>query len=222
MKGSLMDWVDEVVRNAAPPPLGDDSAVAEQAAAVARAVVAAQTRERARISRLRGFLGGTALGIGVLGLGVTAATAGPAVFAWLGWTPDVVAQRSFELGDGSEPGLCEVFIRVIPEYHDISNEEADRRTEEARKFLTGHDWEPLIASITESEIQTAFAEEVARRSAALAGSTTPPPATLSGAATDVMFDRFSAEFERAGHLQHGVSLEAAAGPCGDTSDGPTQ
>ncbi|MCD2440654.1 hypothetical protein LQ757_00025 [Agromyces sp. SYSU K20354] len=224
-----MDSVDEVVRRAAPRALGAELAAAEQAEAVARAVVAAETRERSRTSRLRRFLGGAALGIGILGLGVTAAAAAPAVIDWLGWTPDIVAQRSFELQDGSDLGLCEVFIRVAPEYrqHDLSDAEVDKRTEEARRFLTEHDWEPLIASITTDEIQAAYELEVEQSVAytdpdSIASGATPPPATYSGAAIQVMKDRISDEFSRAGHLRQGVGLEGAAGPCAGATEGPTQ
>lgn len=169
-------------------------------------------------------MGGSALGIGLLGLGVTAAAAGPAVIDWLGWTPDVVAQRTFDLGDGSELGLCEVFIHVDPAHQDVdvSEEEADRRTEEARKFLTEHDWEPLIGSITEREIEAAYAAEVAQRSMPLPDGTMPPPATLSLVASKLMGDRISNEFERAGYLRPGVGLEAAGRPCYGATEGPTQ
>lgn len=224
-----MDRVDKVVRRAAPRALGAELAAAEQAEAVARAVVAAEIRERSRSSRLRRFLGGATLGIGILGLGVTAAAAAPAVIDWLGWTPDVVAQRSFGFGDGSGLGLCEVFIRVTPEYrqHDLSDAEVDKRTEEARRFLTEHDWEPLIASITEAEIQAAYELEVEQSVAytdpdSIASGATPPPATYSGAAIQVMKDRISDEFSRAGHLRQGVGLEGAAGPCAGATEGPTQ
>jgi hypothetical protein len=219
----VMDWLDEAVQRAVPRAFGADPAAAEQAEAIARAVVAG-SGDRFRVSRLRRFMGGSALGIGLLGLGVTAAAAGPAVIEWLGWTPDVVAQRSFDLGEGSELGLCEVFIHVDPAYQDIdvSNEEADRRTEEARKFLTEHDWEPLIASITASEIESAYAEEVAQRSMPLPDGTMPPPATLSLVVSHLMGDRISDEFERAGYLRPGVGLEAAGRPCDGATEGPTQ
>ncbi|MDQ0574032.1 hypothetical protein [Agromyces albus] len=223
-----MDWVDEAVEGAAPRALGAVPAAAEHAEAVARAVVA-ESRHRARVSRLRRFLTGAALGVSVLGLGVTAATAGPAVFDWMGWTPDVVAQRSFELKDGTELGLCEVFFSVQPYYrdHDVPDEEVDRRVEAARKFLTEHDWDSLIASITIAEIEAEYELEVERRvaftdPASAASGATPPPATYSMAATRVMGERVSAEFEQAGHLKHGVGLEVAAGPCDDATESPAQ
>lgn len=221
-----MDPVDEVVRRAAPRALGVEPAAAEQAAAIARAVVAAETRERPRVSRLRRFLGGVTLGIGIVGLGITAAAAAPAVIDWLGWTPDVVAQRSFDLdlGDGPELGLCEVFVRVTPEYrhHDLSDAEVDKRTEEARRFLTEHDWEPLIGSITEGEIQAAFAAEVAQRSVPMSDGTMPPPASMSLVVAQLMGERISNEFQKGGYLRQGVGLEEAAGPCAGATEGPTQ
>jgi hypothetical protein len=223
MDGDLMDWVDERVRRAAPRALGAEAATAEQAEAVARAVVAAKGRELSGVSRVRRFIGGTALGIGILGLGVTAAAAAPAVIDWLGWAPDVVAQRSFEVGDGSELGLCEVFIRVTPVYSDdMSDGEVDRRTQEAREFITEHDWEPLIFSITGNEIEEAFAAEIAQRSVPTSDGTMPPPASLSLVVTQLMGERISDEFQLAGYLRHGVSLESAAGPCTGATETPTQ
>lgn len=218
-----MDWFDEVVRHAASPALGADAATAAEAEVLALSVVAA-LRERRRGSRLRRIIAGSALSVGILGLGVTAATAGPAVIDWLGWTPDVVAQRTFELKDGSDLGLCEVFIRVEPDYpDDVPKEEVDRRTAEARTFLTEHDWDPLIASITTAEIEAAYQLEVERRAAySIASGTIPPPATYSTEATQVIVDRVSAEFEQAGYLKQGVSLESAAGPCDGTTEGSAQ
>lgn len=221
-----MDPVDAAVRRAAPRALGAEPAAAEQAAAVARAVVAAGTRQRLPVSRVRRFLSGAALGIGLVGLGITAAAAAPAVIDWLGWTPDVVSQRSLDvdLGDGSELGLCEVFIRVTPEYrhHDLSDAEVDKRTEEARRFLTEHDWEPLIASITEDEIQAAFAAEVEQRSVPTSDGTMQPPANMSLVVTQLMGDRVSNEFQQEGYLRQGVGLEGAAGSCAGATEGPTQ
>lgn len=216
-----MDWLDEAVRHAAPPTLGADPVTAAEAGALAGSIVS-RLRERRRGTSLRRLFAGSALSLGIVGLGVTAATAGPAVIDWLGWTPDVIAQRSFDVEEASGLGLCEVFIRVSPEYRDVSDEDADRRTEEARKFLTEHDWEPLIASISANEIQTAFAEEVAQRSVPLPDGTMPPPATMSLVVTQLMANRISTEFDRAGQLRPGVSLEAAAGPCDGATEGSAQ
>ncbi|MFB9311254.1 hypothetical protein BJY17_002930 [Agromyces hippuratus] len=90
------DWLDEAVRRGAPRPLGAEPVAASEAVAVAHAVAAAERNGR-RMSRRGAFLGGAALSLGILGLGVTAAAAAPAVIDWLGWTPDVVAQRSFDM-----------------------------------------------------------------------------------------------------------------------------
>lgn len=223
-----MDWVDVVVRQATPPALGADPALAAEAEALALSVVVG-LRKRRPGSRLRRILAGSALGVGIVGLGVTAATAGPAVIDWMGWTPDLVAQRSFEWKGGTDLGLCEVFFSVQPQYREreVPDEEVDRRTEAARKFLAERDWDPLIASITIAEIEAEYDREVERRvaftdPASAASGATPPPATLTMAATRVMGERVSAEFEQAGHLRHGVGLEVAAGPCDGATEGPTQ
>lgn len=227
-EGGSMDWFDEAVLRAAPPALGADPVAAAEAETLARSVVGG-CRERRPGSRLRRIVAGSVLSVGIVGLGVTAATAGPVVIDWMGWTPDVVAQRSFELEDGTELGLCEVFVSVQPSSrdHDVPDEDVDRRTEAARKFLTEHDWDPLIASITTAEIEAEYELEVERRiavtdAASVASGVTPPPPTYSMAATQVMGERISDEFERAGHLEQGVGLEVAAGPCDGTTEGPSQ
>ena len=227
-EGQSMDWFDEAVRHAAPPALGADPATAAEAEAFARSVVGG-LRERRLGSRLRRIIAGSVLSVGIVGLGVTAATAGPAVIDWMGWTPDVVAQRSFELKDGTELGLCEVFFSVQPYYrdHDVPAEEVDRRTEAARKFLTEHEWDALIASITTDEIEAAYELEVEERvaftdPASIASGATPPPATYSLAVTRVMRDRVSAQFEQAGYLIDGVALAFAARPCDGATEGSAQ
>lgn len=214
-----MDWFDEVVREAAPPEVGSSPGVRERALLVATEAVAGRDRLGSWRSRLGRLAGGTGIGFAVLAVGVGAAAASPAVIDWLGWSPAVVAQRTFELGDGNELGLCEVFIRVAPEYGVVSDEETDRRTEAARRFLTEHDWDPLIASITAKEIQAEFEQHQARRDAIATDEVAPPPATLSGAATKLISYRIGTEFDRAGHLQDGVALESAAGPCTGEDDG---
>jgi hypothetical protein len=222
------DWLDEAVRRGAPQPLGADPVAAGEAVAVAHAVVAAQRTGRKRMSRRGAFLGGAALSLGILGLGVTTAAAAPAVFEWFGMTPDLVAQRTFDFGLGSDLGLCEVFIGVEPDYsRDMSDAEVDRRTEEARAFLVEHDWEPLIASITEREIRAEYELEVSRRVAftdpdSIASGATPPPATMSIAATQVIADRVRAEFEEAGQLRDGVAFAQGAGPCDGEPEGSSR
>lgn len=227
-EGQSMDWFDEAVRQAAPPALGADPAAAAQADAIARSV-ARELRQRRLGSRVRRILAGSALSLGIVGLGVTAATAAPTVIDWFGWTPDIVAQRSFQLEDGTSLGLCEVFIGVEPYYEndDVPDEEIDRRTEAARKFLTEHDWDPLIASITTAEIEAAYQLEVEQRVAftdpdSIASGATPPPATYSMAATRVIAERVNAEFRQAGHLIDSVSLKFGAGPCEGATEGPAQ
>lgn len=226
-EGQSMDWFDEAVRQAAPPALSADPAAAAHADALASSV-ASELRQRRLGSRVRRILAGSALSVGIIGLGVTAATGAPAVIDWFGWSPDVVAQRSFQLEDGTSLGLCEVFIGVEPYYEgNVSDKEVDRRTEEARKFLTEHDWDPLIASITTAEIEAQYKLEVERRvaftdPAGIAPGATPPPATYSTAATRVIADRVSAEFRRAGHPIESVSLQFGAGPCEGATEGPAQ
>ncbi|WP_157007263.1 hypothetical protein [Agromyces laixinhei] len=217
-----MDWLDEVVRESAPPALGSSPGVRDRVVAVAVDAVSRRERPPSWRSRLRNAGVGAGLGFGVLALGVGAAAAAPAVIDWLGWTPDVVAQRTFDLDDGTELGLCEVFIRVTPVYGTTPDEEVDRRAESARRFLTTHDWDPVIASITAAEIRAEFERDQAQRESVTTDTVTPPPATLSGAATSLISDRIGAEFERAGHLQDGVSLEGAAGPCTAENDGAAE
>jgi len=218
-----MDLIEEVVRRAAPPSLADRSEVSAGATALALEMVATRAGavQRSR-PRPRHVVAAFLLGLGLLGGGVTAAVAGPALFSWLGWIPDAVAQRTFDLGDGTDIELCEVSLRVIAQYGTVSNSEADQQAEEARAFLATHDWDPLIAAITASDIEDAYAIDVERREQSeLESGIAPPAATYSGAVTRLMFTLISAEFERAGFLRDGVSLEAAAGPCsGPDADTP--
>ncbi|GAA1800356.1 hypothetical protein [Agromyces neolithicus] len=78
-----MDWLDEAIRDAAPRAVGSEPTAAAWAEAVARDAVG-RAVERRNGSRLRRILGGSAIGVGLLGIGITAATAGPAVFGWVG------------------------------------------------------------------------------------------------------------------------------------------
>jgi hypothetical protein len=217
------DWLDEAVRRGAPGPLGAEPVAANEAVAVAHAVVAAQRTGRKRMSRRGAFLGGAALSLGILGLGVTAAAAAPAVIEWFGWTPDIVAQRSFDFGR-DDLGLCTVYIGAEPVYRhvDVTDEEADRRTEEARRFLTQRDWRPLLESITESDIQAEYTRSMIRYDEFIAEGGEWSPPTISQAATAVISHRFSEEFERAGHLREGVSLSFGAGPCSDATESPAR
>ncbi|BDZ64861.1 hypothetical protein [Agromyces mangrovi Wang et al. 2018] len=208
-----MDWLDDVVRDATPRELGATVGAKALAESIALSAVA-EANATSRRSGMRKVAGGLGIGIGVLAVGVGAAAAAPVVVDWLGWTPDIVAQRTFDLEGGPTLGLCEVYMRVIPDYsRDVTDDEVDRRTEAARVFLTDHDWDPLIASITAAEIQNELTRDQEQREAATTETMTPPPATLSGAATRLISMRVSQELDRAGYLQPGVALESAAGPC---------
>ena len=216
------DWLNEAVRRGAQGPLGADPVAAGEAVAVAHAVVAAERTGRKRMSRRGAFLGGAALSLGILGLGVTAAAAAPTVIEWLGWTPDIVAQRTFDFGR-DDIGFCEVYVRAEPDYtRDVTDEEADRRTEEARRFLTEHDWRSVLDSITESDIQAEYTRSVIRHNEFIAGGGEWTAPTMSGAATAVIIDRISDEFVAGGYLRDGVSLGAGAGPCSDATESPAR
>ena len=216
-----MDWLEQAVRDSAPRRLEADTSAREYAIAVARESARLQAATRPTRPRTKRIVAGMTLGLGVLGLGVGAAVAATPVIDWLGWNPDVVAQRSFELGDGAQLGLCEVYIRVTPEYGSLPNDEVDRRTEAARAFLTDHDWQSAVDSITAAEIQAEYERDQARREVRVTD-TPPPPAKLSAAATTLIADRITEDFDRAGYLQPGVALEAAAQSCDDAPESSTQ
>ncbi|PWC03633.1 hypothetical protein [Agromyces badenianii] len=217
------DWVDDAVQRGAPQALGGEPVAAGEAVALARAAIVAGQSGRRRLSRPGRLIGGAALSLGILGLGVTAAAAAPAVIEWFGWTPDIVAERTFDFGR-NDLGLCTVYIGAEPVYRDVdvTDEEADRRTEEARRFLMEHDWRPLLDSITESDIQAEYTRMAIQRSEPMDDGTMPPSATMSGAATQVIGDRISEAFQKGGYLREGVALESGAGPCSDATEGPTR
>jgi len=213
-----MDDIDELVRRAAPPALGSDPGNAAQARAIARAVA---DERRPRRFRLRSGLGIAVLSIGLVGVGTTAAVAGPALLSWVGWAPDAAVQRTFELSAGREVGLCAVVARVVPEYGgQLSDAEVNERTEQAREFLAGYDWSPLVAAVTAQDIEAGLVEEQAERQAlkdriaAEGGNPGDVPDADRGiVASTLMSDEMSRVFEEAGHLAGGVSLEMA-GQCG--------
>lgn len=217
------DWLDEAVRRGAPGPLGAEPVVANEAVAVAHAVVAAQRTRRKRMSRRGAFLGGAALSLGILGLGVTTAAAAPAVFEWFGMTPDLVAQRTFDFGD-DELGLCSTYVMVDPIYRDVDapDEEVDRRTEEARRFLTEHDWRPHLESITEGDIRAEHARLLVQRSELIESGGEAWPVTMDEAAMRVIGGRIRNEFEQAGYAKEGVSLTFGTDPCSDATESPAR
>ncbi|QEO14557.1 hypothetical protein FLP10_09090 [Agromyces intestinalis] len=209
----MTDPLDDLVRAAAPTALGEADETRELALALAVAAAQPANRRRRRTGRLAITV---MLGLGLLGAGVGAAAAVPAIAGWLDWAPDAVAERSFEFGEGTPLGRCEVLVRVQPVYGALPDSEVDGRLEQARRFLADENWDDELASITEREVRAALQQDQAKRDqlAAEDPSVTPPPATLSLAATRIMYARFAAEFEQAGFFDDGsVSLEAAAGPC---------
>ena len=61
------------------------------------------------------------------------------------------------LKDGTSLGLRSLHRRGADHRKDdVTDEEVDRRTEEARNFLTEHEWDALIASITTDEIEAEY------------------------------------------------------------------
>lgn len=216
-----MDDLDSLVRKAAPRGWGDDPETAQHARQVAQAV-ADESRERQGSYRFRRLLGGLALGVGIAGFGVTAATAGPTLLAWVGWEPEAMVQRSFDVVE--DGAVCQVVARVQPEYRGVSTEEADRRTGEARAFLATYDWDRAVESITPADIDAAFAVEQARRAPLIAeaerdgrdaeaeanGVGVPPTLTKASVASQLMVEKLSAAFEAGGYLRGGTSLELAS------------
>ena len=213
-----MEQLDDAIRRAAPPPLGADAVLAEESREVARGVAVATARPRVR--KWRRAFGGSVLTLGSLGLGVTGAVAGPALFEWVGWTPDASAQRTFVLGEDSRLGPCEVVARVVQE-GGVAEQVAELRTESARQFLAEQDWDALTASITAEDIAAKMETEQARRTGASAEGVEPPEVSAGLAASLLMGDRMRDKFMRAGHLQPGVSLEMS-GRCDAPAEGREQ
>ncbi|NYF16518.1 hypothetical protein HDC37_001343 [Microbacterium sp. AK009] len=191
--------VETLVQKAKPVALADEPTVLAEAVALAR-LAAAHRQPVRRGSTVLGLW----LGVGLLALGGTAAVAAPAFVEWARFTPDAATQRTFYTESGSVLGDCEVVARVVPVYRvpGVPNAEAERRTEEARRHLASHDWDSVIASITEDDLAEALAEEQQR----------DPNATALAVNGQLMGDRISNEFFRAGYDRPGVSLEVA-GTC---------
>lgn len=214
-----MERLDDAIRRAAPRPLGADPAIAAESRELARALVrTGNLRGAAR--RWRRMLGGSLIGAGFFGVGVTTAVAGPALFEWIGWTPDAVVQRTFTIADGSPLGLCEVVARVVPETG-VPEATARKRTEDARRFLGEHEWGPVVSSITAEDIANELAAEESRRANMVAGGASPPPVSAGIVASRMMGERIFEEFDRAGHIQPGVSIEMG-GHCDAEPESPAQ
>lgn len=218
-----MDEIDDLMRRSAPPALGSDPKNAAEARLIARAVA---TERRPPRSRLRTGLGAAILTVGLVGVGTTAAVAGPTLLGWVGWVPDASVQRTFELDAGSEIGFCAVVARVVPEYGGgLSDTEVDGRTEEAREFLADYDWGPVVASISPEDIGAALRAEQAEREASEertgggGGALTDVPDADHGVVvSSLMGDEMMRVFEEAGYLDGGVSLDMA-GECGAETPG---
>ncbi len=222
-----MDDIDDLVRRTAPQALGLESTNATEARKIAHAVAADR---RPRRSKLRTGLWAAIFSVGLVGVGTTAAVAGPALLDWVGFTPDVVVQRTFELRTGNdELGLCTVVARVSPEYGgELSDVEVDERTQAARKFLADYDWDPFVAAITAEDIEAEFNDQQAERQAlknkieAGGGDSADVPDAEHGiAASSLVGDEMLRLFEEAGYLDGGVSLEMA-GHCGDETPGSSE
>lgn len=159
----------------------------------------------------------SALALGLLGVGATAAVAGPGLAEWAGWVPDASAQRTFTVDENSTLGPCKVVARVVQE-GGVPDELAAERTESARHFLASHDWDAAVASITAEDIATELAAERERRASLSREGVEPPEASAGLVASLLMGDRIREEFMHAGHLQPGVSLEMS-GRCEGSTEG---
>jgi len=214
-----MDDLDAQIQRSAPHAFGEDAEAAEYARLVAQEAAsrARPSGLRSRYKRTLSILGVTA---GLFTVGVSAAAAAPAVLDWVGWTPEATVQRSFDIGE--DGAVCQLVARVVPEYRNISTAEADRRTQEARVFLTEYDWDRVVASITTADIDAALAIEQARRAelatiAEVNGTTPPPAATPESVAGNLMATKIFDAFEKAGFLRTGTSIDVA-GDCGETGE----
>lgn len=210
----MVERLDDVVRRGAPSALGEDPLLVVEAEQVAREI-AAMARTRGR--RARQVFAASALALGLLGVGATAAVAGPGLAEWAGWVPDASAQRTFTINENATLGPCKVVARVVQE-GGVPDKLAAERTEAARHFLASHDWDAAVASITAEDIAAELAAERERRAGPNLDGVEPPEVSTGLVASLLMGDRIREEFMHAGHLQPGVSLEMS-GRCDGSTEG---
>jgi hypothetical protein len=200
----VADPLDDLIRRAVPPTRQSYPALRGDADRLARLAVEEVGDSTRRPRRRRNLWLVGALSVAGLSLGVTGAVAGPAILDWAGFTPDAAVQRSFDLGDGQGNVLCQVAIRVEPDYSAGQGADVEREAREARVFLSTHDWDPTIASVDAEARRTAIEQE--QREADARGFTADPGIAV----TRLIADRIIEQFREAGYGE-GVSIESVGG-----------
>lgn len=157
---------------------------------IAQTAAAQRRRRRPRIRLI------TALTLGFLAVGGTAAAAVPALISWAPWEPDIVVERSFPIPGNDDVNHCVTVIRVMPDAA-TEGSDGDERVRAARAFLQDNDWSTLDADL--ADIPAKDREGMERQ----------------GISEQLMLtmqinDQITGAFSDAGHLGDGVRLDLSA------------
>ncbi|WBM79873.1 hypothetical protein KIV56_17150 [Cryobacterium breve] len=180
------------LKKADPFPEAETSHVAPSLQRLVRSVAAFDHAARRR--RHRRFSIG-AIGVGVVLLAGTGASALPGIIEWAPWTPDIVVDRAFPISDGTGLTGCVIVMRVDPDYT-TGDGNTDAHVANARAFLQGHDWSTIEATL--GEVSAFDRVALARQGETEAG-------RLTGEVTE----QIAQVMTQAGYLGHGVALSAS-------------
>ncbi|MEB0306845.1 hypothetical protein QN345_16210 [Cryobacterium sp. 10I1] len=175
-----------------PFPEAETSHVAPSLQRLVGSVAALDHAARRRRHR-RFVIGG--IGVGVVLLAGTGASALPGLIEWAPWAPDIVLDRAFPVSDGTGLTGCVIVMRVEPDYA-TGDENTDAHVADARAFLQGHDWSTIEATLRQRSAFDWLA--LARQGKTEAGS-------LTGEVTE----QIAQAMTQAGYLGHGVALSAS-------------
>jgi hypothetical protein len=193
--------IQQRVEEARPVNVADDHVVDRLARGLAHSIAetstARGTRRRPRMQLM------TALTLGFVAIGGTAAAAVPALISWAPWEPDIVVERSFPLTGSDAVQDCVTVIRVMPDAATAGINAGDR-LRAARAFLRDNDWTHISANL--ADIPAKEREGMERQGI-----------SESMMLTMQVNDQITAAFADEGHLGDGVRLELSA-RCGDAGD----
>ncbi|TFB83630.1 hypothetical protein E3O44_17315 [Cryobacterium algoricola] len=189
-----MDDVDlsAALEQADPFSEAEVSLVAPSLQRLVRSVAALDHAARRRRHR-RFVIGG--IGVGVVLLAGTGASALPGIIEWAPWAPDVVLDRAFPISDGTGLTGCVIVMRVEPDSA-TGDENTDAHVADARAFLQGHDWSTL--EVTLGQVSAFDRVALARQGQ-----------TEAGSLTREVTEQIAQAMTQAGHLGHGVALSAS-------------